>query len=145
MLVPLSETTNIALLEGVIGNQTEILQKVYNSSDVSAIPQIWALCKFNYMRANPYECASLTCLFVVDKEVEGYYDDGMRVPDYVTLLWSDDKYMQSTHFPNQISQISLSWGNIRRLPTVAERNRTGGAGIYYHVCLLSNTQLLEIF
>lgn len=26
-----------------------------------------------------------------DKEVEGYYDDGMTVPDYVTLLWSDDK------------------------------------------------------
>lgn len=27
----------------------------------------------------------------------------------------------------------ISWGNIRRFPTVEERNRTGGAGIYYHV------------
>lgn len=27
-----------------------------------------------------------------DKEVQGYYEDGMRVPDDVTLLWSDDKY-----------------------------------------------------
>ncbi len=26
-----------------------------------------------------------------DKEVEGYYDDGMRVPDDIILLWSDDK------------------------------------------------------
>ena len=28
-----------------------------------------------------------------DKEVEGFYEDGMRVPDYVTLLWTDDKYV----------------------------------------------------
>lgn len=27
----------------------------------------------------------------VDKEVEGYYEDGLRVPDDVTLLWADDK------------------------------------------------------
>jgi hypothetical protein len=39
----------------------------------------------------------------------------MRVPDDVTLLWSDD-----------------NWGNLRRLPTPEERNRSGGAGIYYH-------------
>ncbi|KAH9476877.1 hypothetical protein JR316_0010793 [Psilocybe cubensis] len=92
--LPLSENTNIALLESVIANQTQILQQVYNETDVSGIPQIWALYK----------------------EVEGYYDDGMRVPDYVTLLWSDD-----------------NWGNVRRFPTISERNRTGGAGVYYHV------------
>jgi len=27
----------------------------------------------------------------LDKEVEGYYRGGMRVPDYITLLWADDK------------------------------------------------------
>ena len=27
--------------------------------------------------------------------MEGYYEDGMRVPDYVTLLWTDDKYVES--------------------------------------------------
>ena len=27
-----------------------------------------------------------------DKEVQGYYEDGMRVPDDVCLLWTDDKY-----------------------------------------------------
>ena len=26
--------------------------------------------------------------------MEGYYEDGMRVPDYVTLLWTDDKYVE---------------------------------------------------
>ncbi|KAF8900162.1 hypothetical protein CPB84DRAFT_1847412 [Gymnopilus junonius] len=92
--LPLSETTDIGLLEGVIANQTEILQNVFNVTDTSVVPQVW-------------------CLY---KEVEGYYDDGMRVPDYVTLLWTDD-----------------NWGNVRRYPTVAERNRTGGAGVYYHV------------
>ncbi|KAF8968832.1 hypothetical protein BDZ97DRAFT_1654513 [Flammula alnicola] len=92
--LPLSETTDISLLESVIANQTDILQTVYNTSDVSTIPQVWALYK----------------------EVEGYYDDGMRVPDYITLLWSDDNF-----------------GNVRRYPTIEERNRTGGAGVYYHL------------
>ena len=52
------------------------------------------------------------CLY---KEVQDYYEAGMRVPDDVTLLWCDD-----------------NWGNLRRLPTAAERARGGGAGIYYH-------------
>jgi endo-1,4-beta-D-glucanase Y len=52
------------------------------------------------------------CLY---KEVLEFYNAGMRVPDDVTLLWPDD-----------------NWGNIRRLPTAEERNRGGGAGIYYH-------------
>ncbi|MBN1568091.1 MAG: glycosyl hydrolase 115 family protein [Acidobacteria bacterium] len=54
----------------------------------------------------------LWCLY---KEVQEYYGAGLRVPDDVTLLWADD-----------------NWGNVRRLPTEAERRRTGGAGIYYH-------------
>jgi hypothetical protein len=54
----------------------------------------------------------LWCLY---KEVQEYYKEGLRVPDDVTLLWADD-----------------NWGNIRRLPTEAERLRAGGAGIYYH-------------
>jgi hypothetical protein len=54
----------------------------------------------------------LWCLY---KEVHEYYNAGLRVPDDVTLLWADD-----------------NWGNLRRLPTEAERKRPGGAGIYYH-------------
>ncbi|MBN2369402.1 MAG: glycosyl hydrolase 115 family protein [Vicinamibacteria bacterium] len=54
----------------------------------------------------------LWCLY---KEVLEFYKKGLRVPDDVTLLWPDD-----------------NWGNIRRLPTEAERRRAGGAGIYYH-------------
>ena len=54
----------------------------------------------------------LWCLY---KEVQDFYAAGLRAPDDVTLLWCDD-----------------NWGNLRRLPTAAERRRAGGAGIYYH-------------
>jgi hypothetical protein len=54
-------------------------------------------------------------LWALYKEVQDYYEKGMRVPDDVLLLWCDD-----------------NWGNIRRLPTAEERGRPGGAGIYYH-------------
>jgi hypothetical protein len=83
---------NIALLEKIVADQRKILAAQVNSN-VAAVPQMWALYK----------------------EVQGYYDNGMRVPDDVTLLWCDD-----------------NWGNIRRLPTAEERKRSGGAGVYYH-------------
>ena len=51
-----------------------------------------------------------------DNEVLGYYEQGMKVPDDVTLLWVDD-----------------NWGNIRRFPLASESKRSGGAGVYYHV------------
>lgn len=91
--LPLSEDTNIQLLQGVIADQTQMLQEVYGTEDVSKIPQVWTLYK----------------------EVEDYYTRGLTVPDYVTLLWSDD-----------------NWGNIRGFLPPSERNRTGGAGVYYH-------------
>ncbi|KAI5116772.1 hypothetical protein M0805_007853, partial [Coniferiporia weirii] len=83
----------ITTLQKVISDQRQILMDVYNLTDVSTIPQMWALYK----------------------EVLGYYDDGLVVPDDVTLLWSDD-----------------NWGNMVRLPMPSEFNRTGGAGVYYH-------------
>ncbi len=88
----MSEETNVALLEQIVADQREILSDVMDRKP-SEVPQLWALYK----------------------EVQGYYERGMRVPDDVTLLWCDD-----------------NWGNIRRLPTAAERDRPGGAGVYYH-------------
>ncbi len=88
----MSEQTNVSLLERIVADQRDILRDVMHR-DPSQVPQLWALYK----------------------EVQGYYERGMRVPDDVTLLWCDD-----------------NWGNIRRLPTPAERNRSGGAGVYYH-------------
>jgi len=54
-------------------------------------------------------------LWALYKEVKDYYDFGMKVPDDITLLWADD-----------------NWGNLRHLPTLQERSRSGGSGIYYH-------------
>ena len=90
--LPMSEHSNITLLEKIVADQRKILASEMQP-DLAKIPQSWALYK----------------------EVQEYYEKGMRVPDDVTLLWCDD-----------------NWGNIRRLPTAEERKRSGGAGIYYH-------------
>lgn len=50
------------------------------------------------------------------KESLDLYRAGMRVPNYVTLGWTDDNY-----------------GYIRQLPTNAEAKRSGGSAVYYHV------------
>lgn len=55
-------------------------------------------------------------VFVPYKEVLQIYEDGLRVPDDVTLMWTDDNY-----------------GYIRHFPDSAEAARRGGNGIYYHV------------
>src|SRR4029078_3520294 len=58
-------------------------------------------------------------LWALYKEVQDYYDKGMRVPDDVTLLLCDD-----------------NWGDIRKLPPDSYRDsdkkREGGYEIYYH-------------
>jgi hypothetical protein len=90
--LPMAETDDRALLEKIVADQRKIIGDVLHT-DASTVPQDWALYK----------------------EVQQYYEHGMRVPDDVTLLWCDD-----------------NWGNIRRLPTEEERKRSGGAGIYYH-------------
>ncbi|HEY6338667.1 MAG TPA: glycosyl hydrolase 115 family protein, partial [Candidatus Sulfotelmatobacter sp.] len=90
--MPMAENDDRALLEKIVADQRTIIGDVMRV-DPATVPQAWALYK----------------------EVQQYYEHGMRVPDDVTLLWCDD-----------------NWGNIRRLPTEAERKRRGGAGIYYH-------------
>jgi hypothetical protein len=89
---PMSPTANIALLEEIVEAQRNMIAEVYRTN-ASAVPQDWALYK----------------------EVQEYYEKGMRVPDDVTLLWCDD-----------------NWGDIRRLPPPADWKRRGGAGVYYH-------------
>jgi len=89
---PMSEESNVALLERIVADQRAMIAQE-SGKPLGGVPQLWALYK----------------------EVQDYYEKGMRVPDDVTLLWCDD-----------------NWGNIRRLPTPEERRRAGGAGIYYH-------------
>ena len=90
--MPMTEGSNIELLERIVADQRKIIADV-TGKPASETPQLWALYK----------------------EVQDYYDKGMRVPDDVTLLFSDD-----------------NWGDIRRLPSAKDRNRPGGFGVYYH-------------
>jgi hypothetical protein len=88
---PMSETTATGLLESIVAAQRDIIRDV-TGRPAEQTPQIWALYK----------------------EVQDYYDHGMKVPDDVTLLFADD-----------------NWGQVRRLPT-GDLNRKGGYGVYYH-------------
>ncbi len=55
-------------------------------------------------------------VFTPYKEVLLAYDTGLKLPDDITLTWPDDNY-----------------GYIRRLSNPAERARSGGSGVYYHI------------
>lgn len=46
------------------------------------------------------------------KEVQAYYETGLKPPSDVTIMFADD-----------------NWGNIRRLPTEEEQERDGGIGV----------------
>ena len=89
----MGNSTDTKLLENIIDNQRRIIKEV-TKRPAKETPQIWALYK----------------------EVQDYYDAGLRVPDDVTVLLCDD-----------------NWGNVRRLPTAEEQKRKGGWGLYYHV------------
>ncbi len=80
-------------LAEVISVQREMLSELVDP-DVTRIPQV----------------------FIPYKEVLLAYNEGLEVPEDVTLMWCDDNY-----------------GYIRHFPTEAERNRPGGNGVYYHV------------
>ncbi|MCF0203113.1 MAG: glycosyl hydrolase 115 family protein [Bacteroidaceae bacterium] len=81
-------------LENVIAAQRNIIKKE-TGKPAEQRPQVWALYK----------------------EVQKYYELGLKVPSDVTILLSDD-----------------NWGDVRKLPTKQElASRKGGFGMYYHV------------
>jgi len=88
----MGEGTNISLLENVVKDQRKIIQNI-TGRRADKTPQVWALYK----------------------EVQDYYDKGMRVPDDVILLFCDD-----------------NWGNVRKLPDLSKPLHKGGYGMYYH-------------
>ncbi len=55
-------------------------------------------------------------VFIPYKEVLDIYRKGLKVPDYVTLMWCDDNY-----------------GYMTRLSDADEQKRSGGGGVYYHL------------
>ncbi len=88
-----SDEDNIKMLEGLFADQRQIIKEVTGKKPEER-PQVWALYK----------------------EVQLYYNKGLRVPDDVIILISDD-----------------NWGDVRKLPNEQERLHKGGWGMYYHV------------
>lgn len=88
----MSENTAVDLLKNIIADQRQIIADV-TEKPAEETPQVWA----------------------IYKEVQDYYDKGMRVDDDITILFCDD-----------------NWGNIRILPKKEDLNHKGGYGLYYH-------------
>jgi len=86
----------VSLLEKVISDQRGMLSQ-YINDDVSEVPQSFT----------PY------------KEVLKIYENGLELPEEITILWPDDNH-----------------GYIRRFSNDAEQRRSGGAGVYYHLSYL---------
>ena len=103
----MSEEADTRLMTNIINDQRKIIADV-TGKKASETPQVWALYK----------------------EVQDYYDKGMKVPDDVTLLLCDD-----------------NWGNVRRVPNAKERKHKGGWGLYYHVDYVGaprNSKMLNV-
>lgn len=88
----MSEETAVELLEEIIKDQREIIADV-TGKPANQTPQVWA----------------------VYKEVQDYFDKGMRVDEDIIMLLCDD-----------------NWGNLRMLPKKEDLNHKAGYGIYYH-------------
>ena len=88
----MSEETAVDLLQEIISDQREIIKDV-TGKPIEATPQVWA----------------------IYKEVQDYYDKGMRVDDDIMILFCDD-----------------NWGNVRILPKEEDLDHKGGYGMYYH-------------
>ncbi len=88
----MTEETAVDLLQNIIADQRKILTEV-TGKPAEETPQVWA----------------------IYKEVQDYYDKGMRVDEDILVLFCDD-----------------NWGNIRILPKKEDLDRKGGFGMYYH-------------
>lgn len=80
-------------LQAVIDCQRDLIKKHFDKN-VEKVPQV----------------------FVPYKEVLNIYENGLQVPDDVTLMWCDDNY-----------------GYMTRLSDEEQQKRSGGAGVYYHL------------
>jgi hypothetical protein len=98
MVGPEDMPSRVKLLEQAIGDQRDLL-KQYVHPDVTKVAQIFC----------PY------------KEALAQYRAGLKLPDDVTIVWTDDNY-----------------GYLRQLSTPQEQKRSGGSGVYYHISYLGS-------
>jgi len=90
--VALPAADGIPLVNDFIAAQRTMIEEEFGTPPTE-IPQVWTLYK----------------------EVLDWWEEGLRAPADVTVIWADD-----------------NWGNMRRLPDPAEPARKGGYGLYYH-------------
>ncbi|MFJ3423174.1 glycosyl hydrolase 115 family protein [Streptomyces sp. NPDC086082] len=88
----LPDGDGIELMREIIAAQRQIIEEV-TGRPAAETPQVWTLYK----------------------EVQRYWDRGLRAPDDVTVVLTDD-----------------NWGNIRKHPDAGDGDRAGGFGLYYH-------------
>ena len=88
----LPDGTGITLMNQIIATQRQILDEE-TVTPLTRIPQI----------------------FTLYKEVQRYWDEGLRPPDDVTVVFADD-----------------NWGNLRKAADASLPARSGGYGMYYH-------------
>lgn len=88
----MEDAAGTELMLRIVNRQRELIAEVLDQ-DPQQVPQVWTLYK----------------------EVQDYWEAGMRAPDDVTIVWCDD-----------------NWGNMRKLPDLREPMRSGGYGLYYH-------------
>lgn len=87
--VSLPDGDGIELMQEILASEQQIL----DDHGMSDVPKVWTLYK----------------------EVQRYWDKGLRAPDDVTVVFTDD-----------------NWGNMRKLPDPSLPPRAGGYGMYYH-------------
>lgn len=92
-LVGVPKEREVSLIEEVLDDQRNILSRHLNKH-ADSIPQ----------------------LFVPYKEVLDIYEKGLKVPEFVTMVWPDDNF-----------------GYMKRLSNGNEQKRKGGSGVYYHI------------
>jgi len=90
----------VDITQQTLGDQRQLLSNNLKK-EIETIPQV--LCTY--------------------KEVLVTYQNGLDVPDDVTLLWADDNH-----------------GYTRQLCTPEEQKRSGGSGVYYHLSLLGTPE-----
>ncbi len=88
----MSENTATELLQTIISDQRDIIAEA-TGKPAEETPQVWA----------------------IYKEVQDYYDKGMRLDEDIMVLFCDD-----------------NWGNVRVLPKKEDLDHKGGYGMYYH-------------
>lgn len=103
--LPMEE--RVPLIEKVINDQRELLMK----------HRAWS--PANDMDRTPDRVTAIPQIFVPYKETMDIYENGLNVPDDITLVWVDDNY-----------------GYMKRVSNPEEQRRSGRSGVYYHLSYL---------